>query len=90
VELPDIGRIVRVMDPLAVVESVKSVSDVYSPVSGEVIEVNEILEANPALINEDAFGRGWIARLKMTEPSELDALMDADAYEKIITEDLHD
>lgn len=90
VELPEIGRVVKPMDPLAVVESVKSVSDVYSPVSGEVIEVNEKLEANPALINEDAFGKGWIARLKIIDPAELDALMDAAAYEKMLAEEPHD
>ena len=84
VELPEIGKKVRQMEPVAVVESVKSVSDVYSPVSGEVIEVNEALEDQPELINEDAFGEGWIAKIAMEDPSELDSLMDAAAYTALI------
>lgn len=84
VELPEIGKKVRQMEPVAVVESVKSVSDVYSPVSGEVIEVNEALEDQPELINEDAFGDGWIAKIAMEDPSELDSLMDAAAYTALI------
>lgn len=89
VELPDMGKVVKAMDPLAVVESVKSVSDVYSPVSGEVIDVNKKLETTPELINQDAFGKGWIAKLRMDNPAELDALMDAAAYETMIAEETH-
>ena len=89
VELPPIGKKVRQMEPLAVVESVKSVSDVYSPVSGEVIEVNQALEAHPEIVNQDAFGEGWIAKLKMDDPGELANLMDAADYEKLIKEDKH-
>lgn len=87
VELPEIGKKVRQMEPVAVVESVKSVSDVYSPVSGEVVEVNEALEDQPELINEDAFGDGWIAKIAMDDPSELDGLMEAAAYTALIEEE---
>lgn len=87
VELPEIGKTVKQMEPVAVVESVKSVSDVYAPVSGEIIEVNEALEDQPELINQDAFGEGWIAQIKMDDPSELDKLMDAAAYTAMIEEE---
>jgi len=89
VELPEIGRIVKAMDAVAVVESVKSVSDVYSPVSGEVVDANRDLETSPELINEDAFGKGWIARLRMDDPAELTTLMDAAAYEALIAAEAH-
>jgi glycine cleavage system H protein len=86
VELPPIGKKVKQMQPVAVVESVKSVSDVYSPVSGEVQEVNAELESHPELINQDAFGEGWIVRLKMDDPAELGTLMDAEGYSAFIKE----
>ncbi len=89
VELPAIGKKVKQMDTVAVVESVKSVSDVYSPVSGEVIEVNKILEERPDLINQDAFGEGWIAKIRMDNPSELKGLMDAAGYSQFIKEEKH-
>jgi len=85
VELPAIGLEVKAGRTIAVVESVKSVSDIFCPVGGEVIEVNTLLEAFPNLINEDAFGKGWIARLKMDDPSELSLLMNAQEYEKMIS-----
>lgn len=84
VELPAVGKQVRQMEPVAVVESVKSVSDVYSPVSGEVTEVNQKLEQSPELINQDPYGKGWIAKLKMANPAELQDLMEAAAYEAFI------
>lgn len=87
VELPAVGKVVRQMDPFAVVESVKSVSDVYAPVGGEVIQVNGNLEAQPELVNQDAFGTGWIARIRMQQPEELRGLMDAAAYEALIREE---
>jgi glycine cleavage system H protein len=87
VELPEVGKKVKQMEPVAVVESVKSVSDVYSPVSGEVVEVNEALEDQPELINEDPFGEGWIARITMDDPAELDQLMEAAAYTAMIEEE---
>lgn len=89
VELPPIGKRVKQMEPLAVVESVKSVSDVYSPVSGEVIEVNKALEEHPEIVNQDAFGEGWMAKLKMDDPAELDTLMDAAGYTEMIKEEKH-
>jgi len=84
VELPALGKKVKKMQGLAVVESVKSVSDIYSPVSGEVIEVHQDLETSPELINQDAFGEGWICRIKMDAPTQLDELMEAAAYDQFI------
>ena len=89
VELPAVGRKVKKMQPFAVVESVKSVSDIFAPVSGEVLEVNQALEATPELINKDAFGEGWIAKIKMDDPSELGSLMTAEEYEEHIKANPH-
>jgi glycine cleavage system H protein len=86
VELPEIGKKVKQWEIVAVLESVKSVSDVYAPVSGEVIEVNHRLDDQPDLINQDPFGEGWIVRLKMDDVSELDTLMDAATYDAFIKE----
>ena len=69
------------------VESVKAASDVYSPLSGEIVEVNELLQDAPETINEDAFGEGWIYRLKMSDVSELDGLLDADGYAALLEEE---
>jgi glycine cleavage system H protein len=80
VELPEVGATLSQFGTFGVVESVKAVSDLYAPVSGEVVEVNEALRDSPELLNSDPFGEGWIARLTPTEPAELDALMDAAAY----------
>jgi len=89
VELPEIGKKVRQGEPMAVVESVKSVSEVYAPASGEVMESNHALEENPELINKDAFGEGWIAKIRVADPSEFKTLLDAAAYEKILQEEKH-
>lgn len=86
VELPPPGKKVKQMQTVAVVESVKSVSDVYSPVSGEVVGINEELESRPELINQDAFGEGWIVKLRMEAPAELESLMSAEAYSEFIKE----
>jgi glycine cleavage system H protein len=86
VELPPIRKNVKQMQPVAVVESVKSVSDVYSPVSGEVLEINSELESHPELINQDAFGEGWIVKMKMDDPAQLAGLMDAEGYSAFIKE----
>ena len=86
VELPEIGKTVEKGGPLAVVESVKAVSDVYSPVSGEVIAVNSALEDKPELVNNSPYDDGWMVRLKMSNPAELDSLMSAEQYEKFIRE----
>ena len=82
VDLPKVGTKVTAGQAAAVVESVKAASDIYSPVTGEVSEVNEALAGNPALVNTDPYGGGWLFRLK--EVSEADALMDAEAYRKQI------
>ena len=79
-EAPPIGKALKKGDPAAVVESVKAASDVFAPVSGEVVAVNTEVESTPGLINEDALGRGWLFRLKLADPAELSALMDESAY----------
>lgn len=89
VELPEIGRKVQAGEAVAVIESVKSVSDVYSPIGGEVIEANQLLENKPEQINKDAFGEGWIVRLKIVDTTELNSLMSAEEYEKTLTETTH-
>jgi glycine cleavage system H protein len=79
-ETPAVGKTLRQGDAAAVVESVKAASDVFAPVSGEVVAVNSEVEATPGLINEDALGRGWLFRLKLADPGELAGLMDEQAY----------
>ena len=80
VELPEIGKRVAKGKELAVVESVKAASEVYAPVGGEVIEVNQTLTDAPDTVNKDPLGEGWFARLKVSDPKELDGLMDEAAY----------
>ena len=80
VELPEVGRKVGQGGEIAVVESVKAASDVFTPASGEVLAVNSEVESTPGLINEDALGRGWLFRIKLADASELSALMDEAAY----------
>ncbi len=80
IELPALGDEVTQGDACAVIESVKSASDLHSPVSGEVIEVNEDLVADPGIVNEDAMGAGWFIKIKLTDESELDTLMNEDQY----------
>jgi len=80
VELPDAGKQVSKGGEAAVVESVKAASDVYAPVSGEVTEANQALSDDPSLVNTDPEGEGWFFRLRLSDTSELDGLMDADAY----------
>ncbi|MBR4107518.1 MAG: glycine cleavage system protein GcvH [Akkermansia sp.] len=82
VDLPVVGDSFAKEDSIAVVESVKAASDVYTPVSGEVIEVNELLDSEPGTVNTDATGNGWICKIRLSDPSELDELMDAAAYEE--------
>jgi len=89
VELPQIGKNVAKGAPVAVVESVKSVSDVYSPVSGEVIAVNSKLEEEPALINQDAFGEGWIVKMRLDNATDLGSLLDVAAYDLFLQEEKH-
>ena len=80
VELPEIGRVVALGDVLGTIESVKAVSELYAPVSGTVSEVNAALNDAPEALNRDAHALGWICKLKLSKPSELDALLDAAAY----------
>ncbi len=84
VELPRIGAEAEARGQIAVVESVKAASDIYAPVKGTVVEVNKALEGNPALINTDPFGEGWIFVLKMDSPDDVKQLKDAAAYRKAI------
>lgn len=87
VELPEVGIEFTAGDEAAVVESVKAAADVYAPVAGEVLEVNADLEDSPELINKDAFGSGWLFKLKVVDESEVDNLLDADSYEELCPED---
>ncbi len=84
VELPDIGKTIAKGDEAAVVESVKAASEVYAPVEGEVTQVNEALNDNPGLINSDAQGDGWFLKIKVTDASQLEALMDEAAYKAYV------
>ena len=82
VEMPEVGTTRKKGEPFGVVESVKAASDVYMPVSGEIVEVNSELEDSPAIVNEDPFGKGWIVKIKPSDPGEYDALMSAATYEE--------
>src|ERR1051325_2248089 len=84
VELPKVGASYHAKGTIAVVESVKAASDIYAPVKGTVLEVNKALESNPALINTDPYGEGWIYVLQMDDPSQLSSLKDAAAYKAAI------
>lgn len=86
VELPEDGATVTSMESFASVESVKSVSEIYAPVGGEVVGVNEDLEGAPELINDDPYGDGWICRISISDPSELDTLLDSVSYSELIAE----
>lgn len=80
VELPEVGRTVAKDEECAVVESVKAASDVFAPLSGAIVEVNPALEGDPSLVNSEAVSGGWFFKIKLSNPSELEGLMDADAY----------
>lgn len=84
VELPEVGRTVSAGDAFAVVESVKAASDVYAPLEGEVVEVNTAVDGNPALVNEAAEGEGWFAKIRITDPSPVEAMMDRAAYDEFL------
>ena len=81
VELPEVGEEVDAEDEVAVVESVKAANDVFAPVAGTIVAVNEALLEQPELVNQDPFGKGWLFKLKPVDPADLDDLLDADAYE---------
>jgi glycine cleavage system H protein len=82
--VPELGTTVTGGEEAGVAESVKSASDVFSPVTGEVVEINELLEDEPEKVNEDPYGEGWLFRVKMTDDGELDGLMDADTYSDLV------
>jgi glycine cleavage system H protein len=84
VELPQTGAQLEFHQSLGVIESVKAVSDIYSPLSGEIIETNEKLDESPELVNEDPHGKGWIVRIKVKDKTELEKLMSASEYEKYL------
>ena len=86
VELPEMGAVVGSMDSFASVESVKSVSEIYAPISGEVIKINDVLEDSPELINEDPYGKGWICKMSISDKSELASLLDGTTYRGLIEE----
>ncbi|MBB1363354.1 MULTISPECIES: glycine cleavage system protein GcvH [unclassified Shewanella] len=87
VELPEVGDTVTAGEDCAVAESVKAASDIYAPISGEVIAVNESLEDSPERVNSDAFGDGWFFRVMPSDESEVDALLDADGYQEVIDQE---
>ncbi len=87
VELPEVGQKVAKGERVATLEAVKTVADVYSPVTGEVIEVNERLADEPDLINRDPYGDGWIVKIKIENPDELNDLLSAEEYEKLVEEE---
>jgi glycine cleavage system H protein len=84
VELPEVGSTLTQGGAMAVVESVKAASDVYAPISGEVVQVNDALEGDPALINGDAEGEGWFCKIEIAQPAEIEDLMDAAAYRAFV------
>jgi glycine cleavage system H protein len=82
---PEVGTAISKDSPYAEVESVKAVSDVIAPVSGEIVEVNEALKDAPEQINDDSYGEGWLVKVKLSDPSEIDDLMDADSYKESLS-----
>lgn len=86
VDLPDVGKTVQQGDTIGVVESVKAASDFYAPVSGTIKKVNPALQDNPALINTDPFGAGWIVCIEPSQPEELNTLLDEQSYHQTLTE----
>jgi len=89
VELPEPGKELQAGQECAVVESVKAASDVYSPISGEVVAVNEAISDSPELVNKEPYGEGWMMRIKPAAVADVDALMDADAYQALIDSEEH-
>ena len=89
IELPDVGEPTAAGDGFGEIESVKSVNDLYAPVTGEVIAVNDKLETDPSLVSKDPYGAGWLVKIKLEEGATLDHLMTADQYEKQIAAEGH-
>jgi len=86
VELPDVGSSYAKMEPFGTIEAVKAVSELYMPVGGEVVAINEALQDDPALVNRDPYGDGWMVKLRVNDPTELDALLSPDQYKALIAE----
>jgi glycine cleavage system H protein len=86
VDVPPVGTSVSAGETFGEVESTKSVSDLYSPVSGTIVERNDELDKSPELINADPYGQGWLVVVELTDPAELDQLLDADAYAELVTD----
>jgi len=86
VELPSAGRSLEQFATFGVVESVKAVSDLFAPVAGEITAANDALGAQPELVNSDPYGEGWMVRLRLADPAQVDALLDAAAYEQLVAE----
>jgi glycine cleavage system H protein len=84
VELPETGQVFNSADELGTIESVKAVAEIYSPVAGEVVEINEAVVEDPELLNEDPHGEGWLVRIRFSSASDLKALMNAEAYEEFV------
>ena len=84
VELPKVGAMLKIEEKFGVIESVKSVSDLYMPISGEILEINERLESEPELVNNDCYGIGWMVKVKMTDASELEQALTADQYVEFV------
>ena len=84
IELPDVGASFQKMDPFGNIEAVKAVSDLYCPVAGEVVEVNAGLDDDPAVVNSDPYGEGWIIKLRVTNPDQITSLLDAAAYTSLL------
>ena len=89
IEVPELGQTVIAEEACAVIESVKAASDIYAPIGGEIVEVNESLADTPETVNQDVYGEGWIFRLTPTDKGEMDALMDADAYQGFLDSEEH-
>jgi glycine cleavage system H protein len=87
VELPEVGQTVAASDETGVVESVKAASDIYAPVSGEIIAINEALNDTPELVNQDCYGDGWLYRIKVADTTELEQLLNAEDYAAQLEED---
>ena len=87
IELPAVGEKVSKDDPFGVIESVKAVSDIYAPVSGTVIEINEDLPESPEMVNEDCYGDGWLIKVKISDTADFDDLMEASEYEEMVARD---
>lgn len=86
VELPEVGKVLESGEPFGVIESVKAVSDLYAPVAGEVVEINEVLAEQPEAVNEDCYGDGWMIAIDIEDEAALSSLMDASAYIKFVND----